>query len=647
LKKTRSFIREFWHKLSIIKLTSLFIYTLSTLIFFQISLNRKIALIKTIGLYVRYKPQYSLPLFGLLLFFVLSIKKNEYKRIVLFFLIITLFAFSLAGIWASTKTENYLVSGLLPFSDASFQYAGALKLLDYGELNGTASRRPISAELIALLLAATNRNLQLALSILVFISAVFTWYAVIEVNQLFNKYSAILFLFVSILFYSKFAGTVMTENLGFILGMLSLTFFLRSVKNFPRDNHASIWNYLFGTFIYSLGQNVRPGAVVTIPLLIIFAGILNRKKPKIFNWKMAGMVLLASTLPFAINVLHFVVNGMEETMPMSNMAYGLYGFVSGGKLWSQVFADNPVFLDLTISKQNSYMFSHILTQIFENPQNIIYGYLKEFEFFFNFDKQTGFLSTIKFEHFQLYMIAGYVVIILFAIGFLRIIFNLNSAIGGFLLIIILGYLLSIPFASGYQTIYLRLHAVSLPFLYLLVAYGLEPVMQTVLKEMNKKGENLVDMNNKEFIVFILSIIIFSPLLLMLFNNKIPSSNISCPKGLETSVVFYNPNSTLAIMNDEEQKQPNWVPNTYQYKFRSEIHNICCENEIAFFENLQAPVSIFNSINPEGSSNYVITNPNLLPRKAGWIQLCGRTTDVLGIAGKSGFFFPEEIYILRD
>lgn len=368
-----------------------------------------------------FKPHIILPLVGVVLAILLSFRNTALRKGLTFILVLVLFAFSLNGVWANTQTGNYVVSGLLPFSDANFQYAGILRVLDFGEFNGTASRRPFFGELAAILLHLSQRNLQVTFAVIVFLAAVSTWYALIEISNNFSIFSTILFLSAVFLFYSRFIGTMMTENLGLVLGLLSLYFMLSGIRLYGKDDERAIGSITLGSFLFSLAQNARPASVMTIPLLILFFGRLFRKD-RFLNWRIVLFVSLASLTPFLINRVHFSVFGFEESQPMSNSLYGLHGFVSGGYGWAHVFNIYPGFSTLSAAEQNQFFLSSILYEVFNNPGNILQGYLQEFRWLFKMEGQTGLLSYLQLDSQVLDGIFRYSFLALFALGIIGIFF---------------------------------------------------------------------------------------------------------------------------------------------------------------------------------------------------------------------------------
>lgn len=612
--------------------------------FFLILINREPNLIRTISLLIQFQPHLSLPIIGLLLFLFMRIKKKHLLIFLSSFLILSLFSLSLAGIWANTQTENYMLAGLLPRSDASFQYAGALKLLDFGELNGTTSRRPFFGEFLAILLGLTQRNLQFAIAIIVFLASISALFSTFEIRNFTNSISTVLFLILIFLFYSKFVGLTMTENLGYIFGLISFTMFMKALRLYKDDKTKSTYFFILGIFTFSLGQNVRPGAIFTIPLFVCFSAWLWKDNNKI-SWKIVFLTFLAALLPFLISQIHFMINGLQSTFPMSNMGYGLYGFVKGGEGWNRIFYDYPELMNMPTKDQSAQVFKYIFTEIKNNPVNIIEGFKYQFSSLFTIKGENGLFSFVQIGKPLLNSVISYFIYFLGILGLIRVIFKKNKQLAIFFLLIIIGFFISLPFSPAYQTQYMRVYAVSIPFLCFFPSYGLDLLFSnTIGRKIFIEKSILFDLKSEIFAMLFSFFIIFTPLFINLLSLRKPDIDIKCPQNLISSVVFYNPNSSINIVKDDSLIL-NWVPNIHQSKFRLKAHNICCGDNIKFFESLSAPVTLFTSLEYYyGNIKYfVIADTDSLPKNKGWIQLCGTVKDIYGNPSAHEFFYPEMVY----
>lgn len=625
-------------------LISMIAFALISTSVFLILINREPNLIRPISLLIQFQPHLSLPIISLLLFLFMRIKKKHLSIFLSSFLILSLFSLSLAGIWANTQTENYMLAGLLPRSDASFQYAGALKLLDFGELNGTTSRRPFFGEFLAILLGLTQRNLQFAIGIIVILASISALFSTFEIRNLTNSISTVLFLILIFLFYSKFVGLTMTENLGYIFGLLSFTMFMKALRFYKDDKTKSMYFYILGIFIFSLGQNARPGAIFTIPLFVCFSVWLWKDNNKI-SWKIVFFTSLAALLPFLISQIHFMINGLQSTFPMSNMGYGLYGFVKGGEGWNRILYDYPELKSMSTKDLNSQIFKYIFMEIKNNPMNIVEGFKYQLTSLFTIKGENGLFSFVKIGKPLLNSIISYFIYFLGILGLIRVIFKKNMQLAIFFLLIIIGFFISLPFSPAYQTQYMRVYAVSIPFLCFFPSYGLDLLFSnTIGRKIFIDKSILFDLKSEIFAMLFSIFIIFTPLFINLLSLTTPDIDTTCPKDLISSVVFYNPNSSINIVKDDSLIL-NWAPNIHQSKFRLKAHNICCEDNIKFFESLSAPITLFTSLEYYyGNIKYfVIADTDSLPRNRGWIQLCGTVKDIYGNPSANGFFYPEMVY----
>lgn len=644
MNKKTNFLAGFFKSLASNSFFISFLYLLSSATFFLIVLNRKPNFLRPLSLLVQFRPYLALPLLAVALYFAFAIRPEKLRKVVLFFFVASLFALSLAGVWANTQTENYMLAGLIPNSDASYQYAGALRLLDFGELNGTASRRPFFAEFMALLLALTGRSLLLAIAIVVFLAAVAAWQAVLEIESPFGRIPAILFVCLAFLYYARFAGTFMTENLGFICGLLSLAALLASFRLISVNRQKAEKAFIFGVSLFSLGQNVRPGAVLMIPLLLLLSALIYKGENKAFNWKIALTASLAGLLPFLVNQLHFALNGAEGSMPMGNMAYGLYGFVRGGLKWNQIIFDHPDILDLPVNQQTRQMFIYIFQEVTRHPLNLLKGFGVEFQTLFDINSQAGLLSFLQMDSRLPNSVFSMLVIALYGLGLIRLFIKGLPLQRWLVGAVLAGFILSLPLAPASQTQYMRVYAGSLPFMLLIPIYGLDLILpKTRFNLSSAQDSGNPSHGNHLFSALLAAAVCLSPLALMVLDTRPPALQSDCPAGQAASLVYFNPSSAINIMEDS-QVSLDWVPDIHQARFRTKVHNICCEDDIAFFESLSAPVTIFTSLekNSGNAKYFVIVDTRLLPAQPGWLHLCGTVSDIYGKPAAQGFFYPQKI-----
>jgi uncharacterized membrane protein YqjE len=132
-------------------------------------------------------------------------------------------------------------------------------------------------------------------------------------------------------FYRRFVGTTLTENLGLTLGLAGSSLLLIGAHNEDRKY------VLFGIFLLSVGMNVRAGALLVLPVLVLWASWVFRGKSRI-SASILAWGILAVAIGFMINwgterlVVDAEVSASETGMfsKYSTTFYGLAGVEKGG-----------------------------------------------------------------------------------------------------------------------------------------------------------------------------------------------------------------------------------------------------------------------------------------------------------------------------
>ncbi|MFM8425595.1 MAG: hypothetical protein ACKOBL_10500, partial [Chloroflexota bacterium] len=247
----------------------------------------------------------------------------------------TLLLFSLSLIYKWQTADNFsTIGGLFPVRDAYEYYQGS-QMIIYGlNISGTSIQRPMFAAFLSTVMWIINGNLQLSLILLVILNAVATFWVSFEIKRtLNNSFFSAIYLVLGYIYFRRFSGTLLTENLGFLLGNLALFFLLRGATS-QKLNFS-----LFGLFLLTIGLNARAGAFFVLPILIVWAAVTFRATHRFWRtffvssaivvFGMAGNWLLAKA-----------INSPTSAM-FSNYSYTLYGLAVGNKGWEQVLVDHP------------------------------------------------------------------------------------------------------------------------------------------------------------------------------------------------------------------------------------------------------------------------------------------------------------------
>ncbi len=616
-------------------------YLIGITIFFLILSIPPTFSLKELTILVRYNLIYLAPLVLVGLFFCFRLSYVWGKTISLTFTL-ALFALALLGLWTSGASEQFVLSGLLPYSDAYGHYTGALGLLNTGRLLAFTSRRPLFGGFLAVLLWITGNNLQTTLALLVAFTGVATWLAADQINKSHGSIPAALFSLVLFLFFRRFAGTTLTENLGYILGMLGFALVWQSVSSASKNSH--IISILAGFFFTSLALNARPGAMFILPGLCLWAG-WQWRGTKRFSWKICLLASLVIFSAFAINLgMHYLI-ASPASAPFSNMAYGLYSVVMGNQSWSQIYADAPEITNIPAGEQTQFILSMIFEQIHNNPMHAISSILQQYQILFS----TGESSIYS------YLLSGKPTISLIAILILYVMAVLGlfdcwrkrqGGISSLLLIITAGFLLSIPFAPSGQVVYMRIYAATIFLFAILPALGLNALIQhfkinalTVKPAKTKPSfENIIIGS------FLLFLTIVSPLILKFLIKPTTITKINCPDTQEAIVLRFSSGTNINLVKDEIEII-DWLPNYHLSIFRLNSHNICCGAETELLSKVEAPATIAPIFNTSvGEMQYVVAQEPLSQYDRMNLGFCGnfvKTREIYGIR----LFFVKSMQVL--
>lgn len=239
---------------------------------------------------------------------------------------------------AFASNESFLVAGVIPWSDAYMHFRQAAQMTMEGITTTGMNGRFLYPAYFSSLLTLTGCHLMLAhLFSALFIAVTLTLLLRVTAPVLRLPGAAMIALVVGLFFRAHCSGLVMTENLGLLCGVLSLTLFLVALQR------RSFGCLLWGIFIMVLGFSARPGALFILPLLILYLGYLAAYEWKeilpsrLSNlWKAVMMMMLAVIIViigFGANTLLSKNIYRGSVITNGNFSFTLYGMLTEGK-WS-------------------------------------------------------------------------------------------------------------------------------------------------------------------------------------------------------------------------------------------------------------------------------------------------------------------------
>jgi hypothetical protein len=406
----------------------------------------------------------------LIIFFALLLRQkgNAWEGIQNVF-IFSLFALPLIYKWQFAQFVDFNLGGLFPWSDASGYLQEAQRLLNGSFLTVWGSRRPLFSAFLAVMLELTGRNFMVSHAVLTLVNALTVLLVVREVRRIYGATGASVLLIFAYEFYIRFAGTTMTEQLGFALGNLAV-FFLLIASQDKNLNHA-----LLGLGLISLGLIARAGAFFILPVLIVWMVIPFQSKN--VAWRASGLAAIVIAAAFILNSVILKTVGNPRGDPFSNYSYTLYGLASGNKGWFQAKYDHPndsarEVMQLALQKTRS------------DPMLLLKGIRGSYLDYFKTD--GGAFSFISFGRLQTN--ATLVLWVLTLTGLVYAALNWKKGNHALILASFVGVFASVAFVPPIDSDGMRVYAATIPFTALWVIEGLF-ALETWCKKLFRQKED--------------------------------------------------------------------------------------------------------------------------------------------------------------
>jgi hypothetical protein len=435
--------------------------------------------------------------------------------------VFALFALLLIHQWQFAPNYGEIIGGLLPWTDAAGYLLEAQRVLNGSLLTAFGARRPLFPAFLAVLLQLTGRNFMVSLAVLTWVNALAVLLVVQEVKRSYGALGASVLLISAYKFYLRFAGTTMTEQLGFALGSLAVFFLLIGART------KSLKHALSGLGLLCLALNARAGAFFILPILILW--LVMTFYPQAGLWRTLGLSVIVVTLPFVFNFLLFKAIADPRSTPFSNYSYTLYGLASGNKGWTQAGTDYP-------NDSESEIMSLAIQKIRSDPALFLRGILGSYRDYF-----TPLGGAFTFIVYSLYSFRAKATVILWFLTLTGITFAaLNWRKGSHALILasFIGVFASLTLVPPIDSDGMRIYAATIPFTalwvveggYALFSWGKKLLKQREdmsIKEIRMPVERLAT----GFSVVLIVLAIPGPILLQFVAR---SSNGSAPPAAQTA-----------------------------------------------------------------------------------------------------------------
>ncbi|NPV84921.1 MAG: hypothetical protein HPY45_02775 [Anaerolineae bacterium] len=540
-----------------------------------------------------------------------------------FVLTVGLFAFPLAAMWATgaIQSESYTVAGLLPWSDASGYYTDAKWLLEGQRFSSFSSRRPLFAGLLAVLLGISRQNLQAALAMIVFLAAAACYLAAREVRKTHGALLAAFFLTLLFVYYRRYIGTTMTENLGVMLGALGFALLWNGASQRKQQV------VLMGILVLTVALNARAGPFFILPALLLWGGLSLGGAHKRVDWRFLFAGAGAVVLGFALNYFVFLGVASPGGAQFSNFSYSLYGLAHGGVHWDQWQYDHPELVFVPEPQHSRTIYQYALAEIQQNPWGLVKGIFKQWGLFFSEKYVIYSVYSFLYQDSTLVgKLARWGLYGLSVLGLLRWYFKRKDLHSGMVAAASIGVLLSVPLVPPGDASRVRVYAAVSPLFVLLPMTGLQFVLEGIKGQrfLQARAEN----DDRGFLLMgftgaLLLMIVAAPVLTRLLSQPSRFEEIACNPGQELVYVRYSDGAYINVLEDSEPP-PDWLPDVRAGHYRTLVHSLPDSKVIEIFEKFEPAFVLMNGMDlRSGHSVWLVINRDLMPGEKGIIGVCGR------------------------
>lgn len=416
-------------------------------------------------------------LFALVVFGVVLFRLFARDGLLCFFLGALTHAFiyivCLFGTWDAGVTGTQ-IGGLFPFNDTAGYFQDAILLAVGKDFTLNSVRRPLFPGILAAVLGLTDVNLKLVLIFLTVTVSLSVFLFSKEVAKSFGTLVGFTCLFLSFLYYRRFLGTLLTENLGLPLGMLGTALLLRATR--PREDHLALTAY--ACFVLTMALLARAGAFLVLPALLLYFWTRQGARawpPSGRTWSSIGAGAVAVGAAFGCNYLVQRWTGSRAGALFGNAAHSFYGMAAGYKGWSQIYVDHPDLKGVHDPLFLSRIMDAAVELVERQPLQLIKAVLFSLGDFFL--RLFGFAKvTFLFENAREHLLTNVMVIAALNVclwfGLWRV-WKSRSEMreAGVLICAFIGMWLSAPFVPPIDADSMRAYAATFPVVLLLTSVG--------------------------------------------------------------------------------------------------------------------------------------------------------------------------------
>ena len=483
-------------------------------------------------------------------------------------------ALALGGIWQSAVSDQAVLAGLLPVSDASSYLADALRLGDGMPLTSLAVRRPLFTGAFGSLLSFCGGDLRLALAITAVLVGVCLFLATDALRRTHGRLAAGVLLVLLYCFARRYTGTVLSEQFGLAAGALAFAMlWMGGILRRPAL-------FLPGMTVLALALNARAGAFFVLPALALWVGWrFGASWRGRTGWCVTACAFAA--LGFLVNALAFRLLVAEGALPFSNFGHVLYSTLAGAETWRFALQQHPDLAALPEPEQARRLYAMSWELVRSDPTRLFTGAARALT-----DAVVGIRNTLfsfvlirspqgspiidllgakglaglgdawrtnAYQTLNILAAVGTVLLLdlLALAGVMRAALGRFGPAGSLALAALAGQAASLPFAPPWDADNMRVYAATIPLLALLPALALAPG-QSVPEVAPEAAVTSRCTGLRTAALLLVLLCLPAPVLVLAGHTPTPGLSPDCPPGATPMVTRVHPGLTVRLRNDVAQ-----------------------------------------------------------------------------------------------
>ena len=402
---------------------------------------------------------------------------------------------------------------------------------------------------------------------------------------------------------------------------------------------------LLAVALLTIALNIRAGAYLLLPALLLMAFIFRHKLPR----HTFTLILVGILIGFAFNILIAGIYSQKLVLIGNNSRDIFYRLVTNSDYWYQFARDYP-----EIDRTDTAAYTQMIVEEFRrNPAALLQGIWRSYTELFSFTRNGafGFLECERVHTTRWTVWVGSLVFFLLSLlGILRVWLlarksrDLPSLV---LLFSLLGILLSIPFIFPGDYSGMRYFAATISFQLILPTAGLKFILERVkwLERLDEAGQPSTDKGSSLFSFSATLMVILS--LGLLLNPLLSQPDSVAPFACQVDEVLVafsvTPGSYVTILPDDEVDST-WLPVMSASRAHTSSHGLSVDFSTEY-EMLKPPLAFFSGLDRlSGMVRNLVLTPAEVAR-AGEHQAC-LVRPGLTFLRSSGFLFSRPAIALN-